>query len=151
MSILSHFPISSRELNEILYDYLDPDIKPTFSIGFYNETVDEVKYELIRITCLKCCGIVRNPEFTESGTQRPWFKKMNTIRLFSNQRIKDEVKKATYFEWKDHKNKLTKGHYEFTQLTAREQYAVANIIFDENHKDIPESFLHCTNGECKKP
>lgn len=153
MSNLNTFPIPLNELNEILYDYLDPKVKPSFSIIFYTETFNKEKYDIIKVTCLKCCDIIKNPEFTrlqdtpKGYTQRQFVKKINTINLFNTPIIKDEISKATYFERKDNNN-IIKGHYDFPQLSKKQQYTVANVIFKENIADIPNNFVLCANGEC---
>lgn len=144
---LSTFPIPSRQLDEILYDFLDPSVKPTFCIMFYTETVDEEDYDLVRVLCLKCCGIMKNPHFMEDGSQRPFLKTTKYAKFFNTARIKSEVKRQTYFVWTDHRNILTRGHYDFTQLSKRKQYIVANVIFEENH--VPEYFHDCVSGSCR--
>jgi len=145
---LNNFPIPDRILNEILYDYIDVNIKPEFSIIFYTEKIDDEKINLIRIDCLKCCGIKSNPRFEVSGVERPWIKRTNYIKLFSTHHIEDEIKKATYFEIKD-KNRIIKDHYDFAQLSNREKFFIINIVFEENRAHIPETFYNCMVGLCQ--
>lgn len=146
---LYNVPILQRELNEILYDYINNDIKPMFSIIFYTESIADQKYNLIRVTCLKCCGIQKNQHFTDTSSERQWFKKMEYVTLTNSCNIEAEIKKATYFERTDDKNKVVKGHYDFAQLSKREKFILANIIFEENIKDIPHSFDDCIIGACQ--
>jgi hypothetical protein len=148
MSNLSNFSVCEQTLNEILYDYLNVDIKPEFCLLFFTETIDVEKVQFIHISCMKCCGIKRNPKFSKTSTDRQWFKKVNTFVIPSNDIIETEVKKARWFETTDWKGKPLKGYYDFAQLSSREKYIVANIIFKEQHKDIPEFFLNCTTGKC---
>lgn len=145
---LHNFPIPQRELIEILHDYIDNDLRPIFSLIFYTEMADDVKQNYVRVTCLKCCKIVKNPNFTDSGPSRKWVKKTEYLNLRCTQRVEDKLKKATYFEWINNNNKTVTGYYDFAQLSAQAKIAITNIIFDENHKDIPETFYNCMIGNC---
>ena len=148
MTNLANFYIPETPLNEILYDFLDEHIKPSFSIMFFTETSDEEKHHFIHISCMKCCGIKKNPNFSETSKEREWFKKVHTFVIPSNDNIQSAVKKATWFETTDHKGKPLKGNYDFAQLRQHEKFIVANIIFKEQREVIPEFFLDCTTGNC---
>jgi len=148
MSNLSNFSVCEQTLNEILYDYLNVYIKPEFCLLFFTETIDDEKVQFIHISCMKCCGIKKNPNFSETSTEREWFKKTHTIVIPSNDAIESAVKKARWFETTDFKGKPLKGYYDFAQLSRREKFIVANIIFKEQREKIPEFFLNCTTGKC---
>ena len=138
-----------QTLNEILYDYLIIDDKPMFSLLFFTETIDDEKCPFIHISCMKCCRIKNNHNFTNSNPkEREWFKKVHTFVIPSNDAIETKVKKARWFETTDWKGKPLKGYYDFAQLSSREKYIVANIIFKEQHNDIPEFFANCITGNC---
>lgn len=151
---LGNFPIPSRELNEILYDYISKDIKPDFSISLEEGDEKKGKKGFVRICCLKCCGIIKNPDFKSSGTQRPWKKHMYVIHLDYSKKMQQIVNEATYYEIEFEekgKRKIDKGHYDFTQLSSREQFIVGNLIFEDQRAEIPEFFYGCVKGECNKP
>lgn len=148
MYALHNFPIPDRELTEIVYDYIDKDLKPIFSLIFYTETVDEVKHNFVRVVCLRCCRIVKNSDFNDRGTERQWFKKTNYIILRCNPKIDEAIKKATYFEWINNNNKTVTGYYDFAQISSQSKFAIANIIFDDCINDIPFTFYNCMKGEC---
>ena len=149
---LSNFPMLDRELNEILYDHLDNNIKPEFSTSFYKKTVqnendDESQIiELVRIVCLKCCKIIKNDNFRPSNNQRPWKKQSSIIELTNSQEFKRIVHEATRYEWIDEKKKVHRGNYSFAQLTKQQKFIATNKLFEQ--QEIPEYFHQCVNGEC---
>lgn len=145
---LHNFPISNRELTDILYDYIDEASKPIFSLIFYTETIDNVKHNFVRVVCLRCCRIVKNSDFNDHGSARQWFKKTNYITLRCTPKIDESIKKATYFEWINNNYKTVTGYYEFAQISSQSKFMIANTIFDECINDIPYTFYNCITGEC---
>jgi hypothetical protein len=139
--MLSDFKIPTRELNEILYDYIDPSGKPQF--------ITTIEKDCVRVWCSKCMKITKNTNFTESGTDRQYHKHSKGITLPINDVIKQAVKDVTYFETCFGKNTaVMKGYYDFRQLTDREQFIVTNIVFEQNKELIPQDFELCVVGLC---
>lgn len=143
---LGYFPISSRILNEILYDYLSNDVKPKFSV-----CPDK---EIVRISCLKCCKIIKNETQTRLAHLTHQWKKhvwrielVNTIEFIKAQQDKTYYEFEHEFEhWKT--KKIETGHYQFQQLSNREQFILANQLFEQHRATIPRYFWKCIKGEC---
>ena len=143
ISHLGNFPISSRFLNEILYDYLSAEVKPVFCMNIDENTAD--------ISCLKCCKVIRNSEHTPKGSQRPWRKRVLRIELTNTPEFKERVKKMTYFEYEvkeKGKIKIKTAYCDFHMLSSVEQFTLANVIIEQHSSVIPEYFRKCITGEC---
>lgn len=151
--ILSNFPILFiTSLEEILYDYIDQDNKPSHSTIFYKKNINDNEIEFIRITCLRCCCIKQNPSFNDNlnslNNTRPICKYSNVVTVYNNDLIKSAIKKSTYFEYKDNANKTFKGYYDFSQLPNKEKFRLTNFIIIQNAEFIPVSFYKCAQGKC---
>lgn len=148
---LFNFPILfNRELNEILYDYLDTSMKPRFVLCVFKPDVKKGIVGKVEVFCLKCGGIMQNPYFSEQSVERQFIKVSNKFELPYTNEFERATQEMTYFETKDDRGRVMKGNYDFRQLSEKKQYILTNILFESAKSMIRDDCVNCVTGSCNK-